>query len=89
MIQEWNKGNQMVRKIGERECPRDYLKMAEERTMSMEAQASTHIAWFTHKNPYGCWICDLILQQYRLIDSFNEFLGPETDLSQEEKQPVI
>lgn len=23
--------------------------------------SSTHITWFTHKNPYGCWICDLLL----------------------------
>lgn len=21
--------------------------------------ADTHRKWFTHKNPYGCWICDL------------------------------
>lgn len=26
-----------------------------------ETLASTHITWFTHKNPYGCWICDLLL----------------------------
>lgn len=23
--------------------------------------SSTHITWYTHKNPYGCWICDLLL----------------------------
>lgn len=66
----------MVRKIGDRQDPHDYLKQCMERTMAMEALASTHIAWFTHKNPYGCWICDLILQTYRLIDSFEDFLGP-------------
>lgn len=76
MVQEWNKGNQMVRKIGDRQDPTDYLKQCMERTMAMEALAAGHIAWFTHKNPYGCWICDLILQMYRLIDSFEAFLGP-------------
>lgn len=73
----WNKGNQMIRKIGLKEDPHGWLEMMEARVRSMEALASTHISWYTHKNPYGCWICDMFLAIQRVLDSFSEFLGPE------------
>ncbi len=25
----------------------------------LEVLSQTHIKWYTHKNPYGCWICDV------------------------------
>lgn len=66
----------MIRAIGKKEDPVDWLDMMEERLRSSETLASTHITWYTHKNPYGCWICDTFLREQRLIDSFREFLGP-------------
>lgn len=67
----------MIRMIGEKEDPHEYSKMCEGRLNGMEELASTHITWYTHKNPYGCWICDLFLLTRRLLESFGEFLGPE------------
>jgi len=30
-------------------------------------QSEGHRMWYTHKNPYGCWICDIlfIIEQLR------------------------
>ncbi len=28
--------------------------------LEIETLSSTHIRWYTHKNPYGCWICDVL-----------------------------
>lgn len=67
----------MLRKIGEKEDPHAWLEMMDARLRSMETLASTHISWYTHKNPYGCWICDMFLLSQRVMDSFSEFLGPE------------
>lgn len=78
-MEEWNKGNKMIRKIGARECPHDYLDISNARLTGMEQLASTHITWYTHKNPYGCWICDMFLLSRNVMDSFEEFLGPRGD----------
>lgn len=86
-MEEWNKGNKMIREIGKKEDPYEWLDLMEERLRSMETLASTHISWYevlgvprpakTHKNPYGCWICDMFLLTPRIIDGFREFLGPQ------------
>lgn len=78
-MEEWNKGNKMIREIGSKEDPHAYTKQSRERIMAMEALSSTHIVWYTHKNPYGCWICDMIQMMYALIGSFEQFLGPEPE----------
>ncbi len=26
----------------------------------LEWQSEGHRMWYTHKNPYGCWICELL-----------------------------
>lgn len=75
-MEQWNKGNKMIRRITDHEDPTEYLSLMEERLRAMETQAGTHITWYTHKNPYGCWICDMSVLAQRLIDSFREFLGP-------------
>ena len=33
----------------------------------LEWRSDGHRFWYTHKNPHGCWICDLIftIEQYR------------------------
>jgi len=66
----------MIRKALDSEDPTEYIAQATERLRGMESLASTHITWYTHKNPYGCWICDMFLLSQRIIDTFEEFLGP-------------
>lgn len=78
-MEDWNKGNKMIRKIGQKEDPTEYLSMCMARLRSMETLSSTHITWYTHKNPYGCWICDLFVLTQALGDSFEEFLGPTAE----------
>lgn len=59
-----------------------YLKMVpsescgeiSERLIVLEKLSSTHIAWFTHKNPYGCWICDLISLNYATLGALESYL---------------
>lgn len=68
----------MIRAIGQKEDPFEYSKMCQGRLNGMEELASTHITWYTHKNPYGCWICDLFLLTRRLLDTFDEFLGHDS-----------
>lgn len=67
----------MIRMIEEKEDPCEYLKRARERLYALENLLSTHITWFTHKNPYGCTICDLIQLCKTSQDSFEAFLGPQ------------
>lgn len=69
----------MIRMIGTKEDPHEYLNMCMGRLNGMEELAATHITWYTHKNPYGCWICDLFLLTRRLGDTFGEFLGPGSE----------
>lgn len=75
-MEQWNKGNKMIREIGQKEDPNEYLDMTEARLRGMETLASTHITWYTHKNPYGCWICDMFVLAQAMIESFRTFLGP-------------
>ncbi len=40
----------------------------------LETLSSTHIRWYTHKNPYGCWICDLNI----LLDKWEDIYYPKS-----------
>lgn len=82
------KSNKMIQKIGEKQDPHEYMRQSTERLLVMENLASTHIGWYTHKNPYGCWICDLIQLCYSQIQSFGEFLGPELEEQDTMKQSL-
>ena len=76
----------MIRSIQEKQDPHEYMKMSEARLRGMEELAATHITWFTHKNPYGCWICDLFVLTQAMLNSFGEFLGPEEEEQDTEPQ---
>lgn len=61
--------------------PEDLVR--ELRTLLDEYQtlSQTHITWFTHKNPYGCWICDLLLDGQTFCNYLEALLGsPKQDL---------
>jgi len=68
VIPEWFKQNPVIQneKNMLKTAPELLLRSWWERYLVVEQQASTHIKWFTHKNPYGCWICDL-LQMTRVL----------------------
>ncbi len=36
----------------------EYLTRMSDSVTAIENLSETHKIWFTHKNPYGCWICD-------------------------------
>ncbi len=40
--------------------------------LEYETLSSTHIRWYTHKNPAGCWICDL----FRLLEHWEDIYYP-------------
>jgi len=44
---------------GDGEVLGSYLDRLHEYISKLEWQSDGHIRWYTHKNPYGCWICEL------------------------------
>ena len=56
---------------GDTESPAEYIARMREFVQQLEWRSDGHRMWYTHKNPYGCWICDLIytIQEYsRALD---------------------
>lgn len=49
-----------------------------DRLAILEQLAGPHIAWYTHKNPFSCWICDYIILCRRLVEILE---GMETPIS--------
>ncbi len=37
-----------------------YLTRIHEHVQKLRWQSEGHRQWYTHKNPYGCWICELL-----------------------------
>lgn len=54
-----------------------------------DALAATHIAWFTHKNPYGCWICDLFSDIRTFGNYLDAFLRNDVSESYDGGSPNI
>jgi len=56
---------------GDGEAILPYLGRLDEHISKLEWQSEGHRMWYTHKNPYGCWICELlqIIGQLREISS--------------------
>lgn len=53
---------------------RRYYEGLEAEVIALESLSSVHIRWYTHKNPYGCWICDmhkLLYHMLKQIDSIS------------------
>ncbi len=38
----------------------DWLSRISELFSKLEWQSEGHRMWYTHKNPYSCWICELL-----------------------------
>ncbi len=53
---------------GDGEDIQSYMGRLAESISKLEWQSEGHRMWYTHKNPYGCWICEL-LQIIRLLEA--------------------
>ena len=69
---------------GDSESVSAYIERMRDFVQQLEWRSDGHRFWYTHKNPHGCWICDLIftIEQYSgciesLVQSAN--LDPPTD----------
>ncbi len=51
---------------GDGELIGSYYKRLDEYISKLEWQSDGHRMWYTHKNPYSCWICEL-LQIVRIL----------------------
>lgn len=54
--------------IGDGEDVRSYLERIGESISKLEWQSDGHRQWYTHRNPYSCWICE-ILQVARQLEA--------------------
>lgn len=61
----------------------EYLNRMGDHVTSLENLSQGHKVWFTHKNPYGCWICDsldllrtIIQEVYEEEEKFLSTLSP-------------
>ncbi len=45
---------------GDGETSESYRERLVEYLSRIEWQSEGHRMWYTHKNPYGCWICELL-----------------------------
>ncbi len=45
---------------GDGETLISYIGRLDEYISKLEWQSDGHRMWYTHKNPYGCWICELL-----------------------------
>ncbi len=62
----------------------DYLARVSEYMSKLEWQSEGHRMWYTHKNPYSCWICELLQigrsMEAELVDiGHNTGPGPEAE----------
>ncbi len=53
---------------GDGEALDKYLLRISEHFSKLEWQSEGHRMWYTHKNPYSCWICEM-LQVGRSLES--------------------
>ena len=51
---------------GDTEPVTAYIGRMRDFVQQLEWRSDGHRFWYTHKNPHGCWICDLIftIEQY-------------------------
>ncbi len=70
----------LVRGDGETRC--SFTGRLSKHISQLEWQSGGHIMWYTHKNPAGCWICELlqVCRQYEdiLLDN-GDIKLPDTE----------
>ncbi len=71
---------------GDGETLESYLGRLDEYISKLEWQSDGHRMWYTHKNPYGCWICEL-LQVVRGLREINPLVdGDDGDTEERDAQ---
>ncbi len=73
---------------GDGETSESYRGRLGEYISKLEWQSEGHRMWYTHKNPYGCWICEL-LQVCRGLQDLNMDVkrdDGELDLNYDEEE---
>lgn len=53
---------------GDGETVDSYAGRLNELISRIEWQSEGHRQWYTHKNPYGCWICEILQISRQLVD---------------------
>ncbi len=54
---------------------RAYLERMAEHVKKLRWQSEGHRQWYTHKNPYGCWICELLQVSELIRDNCLDEVG--------------
>ena len=75
---------------GDGETVESYMGRLDEYLSKLEWQSEGHRMWYTHKNPYGCWICEILQVARRLRECVNldDRDDPEIEISDiEEEEP--
>ncbi len=67
---------------GDGETLSSYTGRCDEYLSKLEWQSEGHRMWYTHKNPYGCWICELLQISRELRDCI---VLPERDFTEVEE----
>ncbi len=55
----------------------------------IEWQSGGHITWYTHKNPAGCWICDIIQVARRLDDVAKDLVQRDPESSKGDAETTL
>lgn len=55
------------------------IELLVEKLEHLRIVSDTHRRWFTHKNPYGCWICDLFEISQQIGTETLKMLSPQID----------
>ncbi len=66
----------------------DFISRVSERISKLEWQSEGHRMWYTHKNPYSCWICELI-QVCRSLEGELVDLGRDNTKSEPEGSETV
>jgi len=58
-----------------------YMRRLDEYIQRLDWQSEGHRQWYTHKNPYGCWICDVFF----IIGQIRDVLSHECTTAEDKK----
>lgn len=59
---------------GDFDNTQDWVNYLSKMNQELQTLSSGHIRWYTHKNPYGCWICDT----FKLLDKWEDLYYPKS-----------
>ncbi len=70
--------------VGDRETSQSYTRRIGDVLSKLEWQSDGHRQWYTHKNPYSCWICEIFQVSRQLHDILlDEYRDEGTDADED------